>query len=143
MKVISTLVLLSVGTAAVAAEGRSSSETGRDIIATLDMAGYAEIRDVEGDDGLWEADVRGEDGRWYDVHVVPGSREILDRRADQPLMTADAIVSLLEAEGYTNVHDLDLDDAVWEVDANAPDGTDVDLKLNGFDGTILVTERDD
>lgn len=109
---------------------------------TLREQGHGEVRDVERDDGLWEAEVRGEDGRWYDVHMVPETGEVLDPRAGE-LMTADAILAGLEADGYTRIHDLELDGAIWEVEAIASDGGRVELKLSAFDGRILTSELDD
>ena len=101
------------------------------------------MRDLELDDGLWEVEVQHEDGRWYDIHVVPDSGEILDPRAGKPVLPGKEILARLEAGGYTKVRDLELEDAVWEADATAPDGKRVEVRLNGFDGTVLVTETDD
>lgn len=127
-------------TSAAAADAVDSADT---VIDTLTKAGYADIRDVEKDDGLWEAEVRGADGKFYDLHVVPATGEILDARADKRVLGAEEIQSLLEAEGYTAVHDLDLDDAVWEAEAQSAGGTRVDLVINGFDGTVLDSSVDD
>lgn len=113
------------------------------VIDALNQAGYAEVRDVERDDGLWEAEVRGTDGRYRDLHIVPATGEILDPEGDTAVLTADEIRARLEAEGYTNVKDLDLDEAVWEAEADAADGTRVDLVINGFDGSVLDSEVDD
>lgn len=113
------------------------------VIDKLTGAGYAEVRDVEKDDGLWEADVRGADGKFYELHIVPASAEILDARGDRPVLSADEILAALEADGYSNVDDLDLDEAVWEAEAQAADGSRVDLVINGFDGSVLVSSVDD
>lgn len=110
--------------------------------AALQQAGYAEIRDIEQDDGLWEAKVRGADGRWHEVHVDPASGQVLDPRGGAPLMTADQVRAAVEEQGYTQVRDLDLDDAVWEVDANDGDGREVELKVSAIDGRVLVVDHD-
>jgi hypothetical protein len=54
---------------------------------------------------------------------------------------AAEIVRTLEAQGYTNVHDVELDDGVWEADATAPDGKQVDLTLDA--AGKVVTQVDD
>ena len=113
-----------------------------DALEALRAAGYAEVRDIEHDDGLWEAEVRGADGRWHDVHVVPGSGEVLDRTTGT-LLTAAEVSAAVEAAGYTGIHDLDLDDAVWDLEALSPEGQQVDLRVHGFSGEILVVEIDD
>ena len=87
----------------------------------LNDAGYAEVRDIERENnGTWEAEVRGKNGRWHDVHVVGTTGELLDDRSGRPIVTAAEITSKLEAAGYTRITDLDLDDALWEVEATAP-----------------------
>lgn len=124
-----------------AALAQSGFDAG-DALEALRSAGYAEVRDIEHDDGLWEAEVRGADGRWHDVHVVPGSGEVLDRTRGT-LLTAAQVTAAVEAEGYTGIDDLDLDDAVWDLEALSPDGQQVDVRVNGFTGEILVVEIDD
>lgn len=113
-----------------------------DALEALRTAGYTEVRDVEHDDGLWEAEVRGDDGRWHDVHVVPESGEVLDRTKGT-LLTAADVTAAVEAAGYTGINDLDLDDAVWDLEALSPDGQQVDVRVHGFSGEILVVEIDD
>ncbi|MBX3724431.1 MAG: PepSY domain-containing protein [Xanthomonadales bacterium] len=110
--------------------------------AALQQAGHNEIRDIEQDDGLWEAKVRGADGRWYDVHVDPGTGQVLDARAGTALMSADQVRTAVESQGYTQVRDLDLDDAIWELDANDGDGRKVELKVSALDGRVLVVDYD-
>jgi hypothetical protein len=48
----------------------------------------------------------------------------------------------LEAEGYTDVHDLEVDDGRFEVDAKNPAGEPVDLELDMGTLEILEEERD-
>lgn len=110
--------------------------------AALQQSGYAEIRDIEQDDGLWEAKVRGTDGRWHEVHVDPATGQVLDARGGATLMTADQVRAAVEAQGYSQVRDLDLDDAVWEVEANDGDGREVELKVSALDGRVLVVDYD-
>ena len=52
-------------------------------------------------------------------------------------------LAAVEAAGYTGIHDLDLDDAVWDLEALSPEGQQVDLRVHGFSGEILVVEIDD
>jgi uncharacterized membrane protein YkoI len=140
MKRTLAITLAFAGTSVAFADPVDSADG---VIDALKAAGYAEVRDVEHDDGLWEAEVRGPDGKFYDLHVVAATGAVLDARGDQPVLSADEIRAKLEAEGYTGVHDLDLDDAVWEAEATAPDGSRVDLLLNGFDGQVLASSVDD
>lgn len=107
-------------------------------------AGYTETREIELEEtGLWEAEVRGKDGRWHDVHVVGTTGELLDDRSGRPLLTAADITARLQKAGYTAIHDLDLDDALWQADATRADGQRVDLTLNGFTGELIHEELDD
>ena len=56
---------------------------------------------------------------------------------------AGEVLAAVEAAGYTGIHDLDLDDAVWDLEALSPEGQQVDLRVHGFSGEILVVEIDD
>ncbi len=116
-----------------------------DVAAQLGRAGYAEIREIEHDDGLWEAEVRRADGRWGEVHVDPVSGEIFDRASSRPLLDAAAVVAALQSQGYTAVEDLDREGATWDAEAHAPDGLSYELRVSGFDGRVLhrEIERDD
>lgn len=133
------VALLATSTAVIAADQVDSADA---VIDALNAAGYAEVRDVERDDGVWEAEVRGTDGKFRDLHVVPATGEILDAHADRRVLTAEEIESLLTGRGYTKINDLELDDAVWEAEAVDPDGSPVDLVINGFDGNVLASEND-
>jgi len=67
--------------------------------------------------------------------------------AQQPEAAADLtmvqVVQKLESSGYTNIHDVEKDDGVWEVEATAPNGTRVELELDLKDGRILREAPDD
>lgn len=138
MALPAALALVSGSVAAEAVTG-----TGQ-VTKILKDAGYTEVRDIELDEtGLWEAEVRGTDGRWHDVHVVGTSGELLDDRSGRPLLTAADITARLQKAGYTGIHDLDLDDALWQVDATRADRQRVELTLNGFTGELIHEELDD
>src|ERR1041384_5755921 len=70
-----------------------------DVTAKLQAAGYAEVRDVEFDSGLWEAEVRRPDGRWGEVALDDASGEIFDAKAGKAILDARAIAESLEAAG--------------------------------------------
>lgn len=124
--------------AAHAVNPRSSAE----IAAELNRAGYAEVREIEYDDGLWEAEVRRADGRWGEVHVDPVSGEIFDHAGDRPLLDAAALIAALQSQGYTAVEDLDREGATWGAEATGPDGQRVELRVSGYDGRVLHSEAE-
>lgn len=113
-----------------------------DIEKRLVAAGYSEVRDIEFDDGLWEAEVRGADGRWHDVAVQADTGEVLDDRGPRAVLPAAEVIKRIEAAGYTQVHDLDLDDAVWEADALDAKGERVELRINGHTGAVMSVESE-
>ena len=55
-----------------------------------------------------------------------------------PMMSKDAIVASLKGAGYTKVHDVELEDGVWEAKAVDSTGHKVELKLDPTDGHVLV-----
>ncbi len=52
------------------------------IRAQLARAGYADVRDLERDDGYWNAEVRGADGLQRELRVHPVSGAIVSDRED-------------------------------------------------------------
>jgi uncharacterized membrane protein YkoI len=112
------------------------------VIVALEAAGYTHVRDVEREDGLWQAEIRSEGGKWREVHLHPRTGSIIDATVDGPALPAAAIIQLLEAGGYSEIRDLDLDDGIWEVEAMDPQGKPVELQMHAVTGEILVAQPD-
>jgi len=142
MKSLSSIAI-AVGLALAGAAYAAPVTDAAAVRAALQSAGYAEVRDIDREEGYWEAEVRGADGRWHDVHVVAESGHVLDPAGGGSWLTAQDVRSLLEQAGYSDVHDLDRDGGLWEVDATSPDGVHVDLVVAGDDGSIIASEPDD
>jgi hypothetical protein len=53
------------------------------------------------------------------------------------------VIAKLEALGYKNIHDVEKDDGVWEVDATTADGRRVELDIDPRDGSIIRERPDD
>ncbi len=139
---LSLALLLSLAAAGTAAAQAVNGPA--DVTARLNAAGYTEVRDVEFDGGLWEAEVRHADGRWHDVAIDATTGDVLDdRAAGKTLITAAQVIASLESAGYTEIRDLDLDDAVWEADARGRDGQRVELRVNAHNGKVISEEIDD
>jgi NADPH:quinone reductase-like Zn-dependent oxidoreductase len=124
--------------AAHAVTPRSSA----DVAAELKRAGFAEVREIEYDDGLWEAEVRRANGRWGEVHVDPISGEVFDAQAARARLDAAALVAALEAQGYTAINDLDREGATWGAEAVGADGQRIELRASGYDGRVLHSEAE-
>ncbi len=113
-----------------------------DIAATLQAAGYAEVREVEYDDGLWEAEVRRANGLWGEVAVDPANGEVFDAQSPRALIELPAVLAAIEQAGYRQVHDIDRDGALWDADAYDRDGQRVELRISGYDGRIVTVQPD-
>jgi hypothetical protein len=107
------------------------------IAALLADAGYPEVREIEFEDGLWEAEVRRGNGLWGEVAVDPSNGEIFDTLAERDFLSLEQIRAALDAAGYSAVHDLDRDGALWEADATGADGQAWELRISGYDGRVL------
>jgi uncharacterized membrane protein YkoI len=123
------------------AQTNSGQMTTAEVMQAVERAGYTDIRDVEFDDGLWDVEATATDGRRVDLHVDPRSGEIIDPNV-APTLTAADIASRLQAQGYSNVRDIEYDDGRYEVEATNSAGQNVDLKINPRDGSILREEND-
>ncbi|MHC9083763.1 PepSY domain-containing protein [Luteimonas sp. RIT-PG2_3] len=51
-------------------------------------------------------------------------------------LTSPQVRAQLEAQGYTDVHDIEFKNGVWEVDAKSADGKSVDLRIDPKTGEI-------
>jgi uncharacterized membrane protein YkoI len=133
------LPLVFVG-AAFAADPVGGPDQVRDL---LQKAGYSDIRDIEFDHGLWEAEARQGADRRHDIAIDPATGEIFDAKARAVVLDGAAVRAALTQAGYQNLRDLDRDGAIWEADATAPDGTAVEVRVSGYDGRVLHREADD
>ena len=110
--------------------------------ATLQAAGYADIRALEFEDGVWEAEVRRANGLWGEVAVDAATGEVFDAMSPRPLVERPAVLAAIEGAGYRQVHELERDGALWEADAFDADGSRVELRLSGHDGRIVSVSPD-
>ena len=113
-----------------------------DVVATLNAAGYAEVREVEFEDGLWEAEVRRANGLWGEVAIDPANGEVFDAQSPRPLIELPAVVAAIENAGYRQIHDIDREGALWDADAYDRDGQRVELRISGYDGRIVTVQPD-
>jgi membrane protein implicated in regulation of membrane protease activity len=119
----------------------NAAMTEADVRALMADQGYKEIHDVEFKGGTWTADAESADGNHVEVRIDSVTGKIIP---DEPVATIgkDAIVTMLLNAGYTHVHDVEMDDGVWNAEADDPKGNDVELKLDPNDGHILGSETD-
>ena len=135
---LSLFASLTLASGAVAA-----ADTGpADVTATLNAAGYADVRELEFEDGVWEAEVRRANGLWSEVAVDAETGEVFDAMSTRPLIDADAVLAAIERAGYRQVHDHDRDGALWDAEAIDAAGTRVELRISGYDGHIVSVRPD-
>lgn len=125
---------------AAAAQDRGSM-TERDVHDMLASEGYTNIRDVEFDDGMWEAEARRSDGRDLDLRIDPRTGAIHPEDGGTNL-TADDIEAALSAAGYGRIHDVDFDDGLWRAEAYDSSGAEWDLYLDPRTAEVVGREQD-
>jgi hypothetical protein len=111
-----------------------------DVASTLSASGYAEVREVEFDDGLWEAEVRRADGRWSEVHVDPATGEVFDGAHGAEQLDMAGVLAAIERQGYVEIDDIDRDGGTWSAEAVDPRGQRVELRVAGTDGRVLHSD---
>ncbi|TWG89074.1 YpeB-like protein with putative protease inhibitory function [Luteimonas sp. J16] len=72
---------------------------------------------------------------WLAMAVAAAAGTALAQDADKALTGAE-VRAKIEAEGYTNVHDVEFDDGVWTADARSADGRSVDLSIDPRTGKV-------
>lgn len=135
-----TLFITSLALAGLAGTALAAGPT--DISDTLRAAGYSDVRELEYDDGLWEAEVRRANGLWGEVAIDPANGEIFDALSARPLIELPQVLASVERAGYRQVHDLDRDGALWDAEAYDPRGQRVELRISGYDGRIVTARAD-
>ncbi len=143
-------LLVDVPTESVTAFGDSARPglSATEIQTRLTTAGYSNIRDLEFDDGFWEADATNAGGKKVELVIHPLTGAVLSERIDgEPpansgLLSADQIRAALTTAGYTNIRDLEFDKGVWEADATNARGQRVELVIDARTGAVIREERD-
>lgn len=133
------LGLLLAGSAGVALAQDGLTE--RQVRARLEAQGYTKVNDVKFEDGVWKADARSANGNRVDVRIDAATGEIYPDEQVANLGEAD-VRAKLAAAGYTNVHDVDYEDGVWNAEADDPQGRDVEVKLDPRTGKVIGKEKD-
>ena len=135
-----TATLLLAGLPAMAQEAQEAMTTA-EVRARLEAQGYTKINDVEFKDGVWSADARSADGNRVDVRIDPKTGTVRPDELVANLSEAD-VRAKLAAAGYTNVHDVDYEDGIWNAEADDPAGKDVELKIDPDTGEVMGKEKD-
>ncbi|TWI10238.1 PepSY domain-containing protein [Aerolutibacter ruishenii] len=115
--------------------------TSAQVRAKLQAQGYTAVNDVKFEDGVWKADARSANGNRVDVRLDATTGEVYPDEQVANLTEADVRARLAEA-GYTNVHDLDYEDGIWNAEADDPTGKDVELKIDAKTGKVIGKEKD-
>ncbi|MFC5576847.1 PepSY domain-containing protein [Lysobacter niabensis] len=131
------LALAFVGGVAMAQTGLTEVQ----VRSTLEAQGYTGINDVKFEDGVWKADARSADGNRVDVRLDAATGKVFPDEQVANLGEADVRARLATA-GYTNVHDVDYEDGIWNAEADDPQGKDVEVKIDPKTGKVIGKEKD-
>jgi uncharacterized membrane protein YkoI len=131
------LVLTGLSGVALAQAGLTQAQ----VQAKLETQGYTKVNDLKFEDGVWKADARSADGNRVDVRIDAATGEVFPDEQVANLGEAD-VRAKLAAAGYTNVHDVDYEDGIWNAEADDPEGKDVELKIDPKTGKVIGKEKD-
>lgn len=73
------------------------------------------------------------------IGLVAASGVALAQQAEG--LTAPQVRAQLEAQGYTNINDVEFDDGMWEADAKSADGNRVELRIDARTGEVFPDEQ--
>ncbi len=133
-------LVAALGIAGVAS-AQQQAMTEAKVRASLEAKGYTSVNDVKFEDGVWKADARSADGNRVDVRIDPVSGSVHpDEQVAQ--MSESDVRAALAAQGYTNVHDVDYEDGIWNAEADDPAGKDVEVKIDPDTGKVMGKEKD-
>ena len=136
-----TISLLILACATSVAFAQQAGLTEPQIRAKLEAQGYTKINDVKFEDGVWKADAKSADGNHVDVRLDAKTGAVYPDEQVANLNQA-SVTAKLAAAGYTNVHDVDYEDGVWNAEADDPAGKDVEVKIDPKTGAVIGKEKD-
>lgn len=139
--VILGALMLAAATAFAQSAPPKEPLTQQQVRARLTEQGYTHINDVKFEDGVWKADARSAEGNRIDVRLDAKTGAVYPDKQVANLSEAD-VRARLSAAGYTNVHDVDYEDGIWNAEANDPRGKDVELKIDPATGKVIGKEKD-
>ncbi len=133
-------LIAALGLAGVAS-AQQQAMTESQVRASLEAKGYTSVNDVKFEDGVWKADARSADGNRVDVRIDPATGSV---HPDEQVarMSESDVRAALAAQGYTDVHDVDYEDGIWNAEADDPAGKDVEVKIDPDTGKVIGKEKD-
>ncbi len=75
--------------------------------------------------------------------LVTGSFAVAQTATTTKWMDPNEVIRTLESAGYTDVHDLEKDDGIYEAEATNASGQRVDLDIDPATGNVMREEPDD
>ncbi|GAA5082691.1 PepSY domain-containing protein [Lysobacter panacisoli] len=139
--VILGALMLAAGAAFAQSAPPKASLTEAQVRARLSEQGYTKVNDVKFEDGVWKADARSAEGERVDLRLDAKTGAVYPDQQVANLSEAD-VRARLSAAGYTNVHDVDYEDGIWNAEADDPAGKDVELKIDPANGKVIGKEKD-
>lgn len=127
--------------AAQAQDASADALTEPQVRALLTDQGYKRIDDLDFEDGMWETEATSADGNRVYLRIPANGENIRAEALVATLSKAD-VKAKLSAAGYSNVHDVEFDDGVWEAQAEREDGNNVILRVDPNSGEVLAVEND-
>jgi uncharacterized membrane protein YkoI len=134
---LNAMLLLGLSTPLLAKDTLTEHEVRKQ----LAEQGYTKVNDVKFVDGVWKADARSAEGNHVDVRIDAKTGRVYPDEQVANLSEAD-VRARLSAAGYTNVHDVEYENGIWNAEGDDPGGRDVELKIDPADGKVIGKEKD-
>lgn len=119
--------------------GQSSTVLLSSILQELQANGYATIKSVTLEDGVYKVDAFDSAGEEVTVKVNPDTGVIMNKDDDQNSkykVTLQQAAAAVENAGYTKIKSIECDDDFYAVEALDKDGEDVDLEVSRSSGAV-------
>lgn len=115
--------------------------TEHEVRKQLAEQGYTKVNDVKFEGGVWKADARSAEGNRVDVRIDAKTGRVYPDEQVANLSEAD-VRARLSAAGYTNVHDVEYENGIWNAEGDDSGGRDVELKIDPASGKVIGREKD-
>ncbi|HET6433182.1 PepSY domain-containing protein [Dyella sp.] len=106
----------------------------------LQEQGYTHVDDLEFKHGMWHADARSGNGEHVDLRIDPASGKAYADERKTSRLSKDEVRASLASAGYTDVHDVEFDEGVWQAKGENSAGKDVELQIDPDTGKVVGTD---
>lgn len=106
------------------------------VLQNLLASGYVAVKKLKYEGGVYKGEAIDVQGREVDVRIDPETGKVIEPKATARAITVVEAVNKVEAAGYHNVHEVEVEKDNYDVKALDKDGAEAKLKVDVYSGKV-------